>query len=276
MIKVNGKEVLFERFPNGETKMLHETIEFNTQLRNNVHFKYETDEDLIKLMFVKGFLDKVSSLSALTIYYMPYSRMDRSIEGGAFTLKYVAELINNLNFHHVWVVEPHSEVTTNLLDFCTPLFINFKLIEDVKADINFNLANDCLFFPDAGAQERYEEMTGYNQLIGFKKRNLTTGVIESLEVVGDVPEGARKAIIVDDLSSYGGTFVHSAIKLKQLGFKEIYLLVAHAENNIFKGELFRHVNKVFATDSILSNANSIRFARGRRQLKVYSLEDILT
>lgn len=104
-----------------------------------------------------------------------------------------------------------------------------------------------------------------------------TGEIKSLEVVGDIkykPEN-RKVIIVDDLSSYGGTFVHSAIALKNLGFSEVYLLVAHAENSIFKGDLFMHVDKVFTTDSILTEHNHWHNRKHEKQLKVYDIEELV-
>ena len=118
MIKVNGKEIEFTKFPNGETNMNHKSFPV-TDLKptNEVDFKYEEDGDLIKLMFVKKYLDTKQRHAnyKLNIYYLPYSRMDRSEDGSPFTLKYVSKFINDLNFDEVVLIEPHSTVSPALI-----------------------------------------------------------------------------------------------------------------------------------------------------------------
>ena len=61
-------------------------------------------------------------------------------------------------------------------------------------------------------------------------------------------------IIIDDLSSYGGTFVQASKKLKEIGANKVYLVVAHAEESVYKGELFDHIDKLYTTNSILKEA----------------------
>lgn len=280
MISVNGREVKFEKFPNGETRMITDSIKNDWYYI--VDFKYEDDSDLIKLMFVKKYVDNMKTGElvrriSLTIFYMPYSRMDRSEEGSPFTLKYVTEFINGLNFDYVTVVEPHSDVTTALLDNVEAQFINFRLLPKVMKEVNFDVDNDYIMFPDLGASRRYKSLDTQNILIGHKVRDFKTGQINSLDLIGEVPlaKDGRKVIIVDDLSSYGGTFVHSAKKLREEGFEEIYLLVAHAENSIFKGELFNHIDKLFTTDSILTEQNNWENKKFEKQLKIYKIFEVL-
>lgn len=255
MIKVENIELVFEEFPNGETRLPYRQLLFLGR-NPDVEFKYQTDSDLIKLMFVKKYLDTIKSIDKvnLIIYYMPYSRMDRSENDSPFTLKYVTEFINGLKFDSVTVIEPHSDVTPALLDNVKSDYINFKLIDWVKDDVRFNEEEDYIMFPDLGASKRYSKMKVRNELIGHKHRDFQTGEIQSLEVLGTAIHKPNKVIIVDDLSSYGGTFIYSAEALKDLGFKEIYLLVAHAEDSIFKGKLFRtgYIDAVFTTNSLLS------------------------
>lgn len=278
MIKVNGKEVQFEEFPNGETRIVHDSIEREmSSFHQKVHLKYESDKDLIRLLFVKRYLDSFGCHSVdLVIFYMPYSRMDRSENGSAFTLKYVANFINSLEFKQVLVIEPHSEVTTALLDNVRAEFVNFDLLSKVMDEVGFNIEEDYIMFPDLGASRRYKSMKTNNVLIGHKNRDFKTGNILGLDIIGNTSEACGKTvIIVDDLSSYGGTFIHSSIALKKLGFRKIYLLVAHAENSIFKGELFGHIDKVFTTDSILTKQNDWWNKIYEPQLKVYSIEELL-
>lgn len=274
MIKVNGKEVEFETFPNGETKLIEDSVEFDMSvIFQRVELKYQNDLDLIRLMFVKNYIHSVigHKLGAtLTITYMPYSRMDRSEDGSAFTLKYVADFINFLNFDKVGIIEPHSDVTPALIDNSQPIFINFDLLPKVMEEVGFDKEEDFIVFPDAGASKRYHNMKGINHvLIGHKHRDFKTGEITSFDLVGKYEGMGDKAIIVDDLSSYGGTFVHTAKALRAEGFKEVYLLVAHAEYNVFHGQLFDHVDKVFTTDSIISVKNE------SEQLKIYEIGEIL-
>lgn len=279
MIKVNGNEVQFEEFPNGETRIVEDSVSLLDFGRQTISFKYESDSDLIKLMFVKSFIDsrkKTSSIFELTIYYMPYSRMDRSENGSAFTLKYIADFINGLKFDRVKVIEPHSDVTPALLNSVEAKYINFDLLPIVMKEVGFDKEEDFIMFPDAGASKRYHNMRDIkNVLIGHKSRNFQTGKITDFNLVGDFEGTGNKVIIVDDLSSYGGTFVHSAKALREEGFEEIYLLVAHAENSIFKGKLFNYVDKVFTTDSILTEQNFWQNQKYEPQLRVFELKDIL-
>ena len=64
----------------------------------------------------------------------------------------------------------------------------------------------------------------------------------------------QRILIVDDICSRGGTFYHSAKKLKELGAKEIYLYISHCENTILEGEVLSSglIEKVFTTDSLLT------------------------
>lgn len=278
MIILNGQKVEFEQFPNGETKLVKDSLFKDTKISTYAYisFKYESDNDLIKLMLVKRYLDEVKIMfrTSLTIYYMPYSRMDRVENDSAFTLKYVAEFINNLNFERVTIIEPHSDVAVALLNKATAKYINFDLLPKVLDDMGFDKEKDYIVFPDAGAQKRYHSLTGYKQLVGFKNRDFETGEIKSLQIVGQLPSSTEgvKALIVDDLSSYGGTFVHTSKALNSLGIDTVNLLVAHAENSIFKGKLFDYIDKVYTTDSILTEQNNWENAKFKPQLKIFNIQ----
>jgi len=286
MILIDGREIGFTKFPNGETKVIEDTIIGYVAIPQNVHFKYEGDESLIRLMLVKRYLDSLGYPSpVLTIYYMPYSRMDRSENESAFTLKYVADFINSLNFKKIVVIEPHSDVTCAVLNNAKPRYLSLELLNNVQVLMGFDSARDFLFFPDAGAQKRYHSVKGYKQLVGYKNRDFTTGMIKSLDVVGDLTSltVGSKALIVDDLSSYGTTFITAGEKLRELGFKEIYLFVPHAEDSIFKphpvtGKILpEHMDKIFTTDSILSTSAIDNWgnAKYKGKVTVFKLKDFI-
>lgn len=286
MIKVNGQEIEFTKFPNGETNMNHLSFpDLEEGYATSIEFKYVQDGDLIRLMFVREYIREHGIGEHpvyLTVYYMPYSRMDRSVDNSPFTLEYVANFINSLGFDLVKINEPHSDVALDLVWNSSQRLITKELLPKVLKEINFDLDRDYILFPDEGSKLRYESVGVPNLLIGEKKRNFDTGRIESLDIAGDVKEGVKKALIVDDLCSYGGTFCRSADKLREMGFEEVYLLVAHSENSIFEGNLFNHVDKVFTTDSILAvedycvSFNDVKIdVDDSSLLKVYKMEGLL-
>lgn len=260
MLHLNNKLINFDTFPNGETKLRECEIReiVHPTLINKITFKYETDADLIKLMFLKQYLDSLNVLAKLTITYMPYSRMDRSENRIAFTLKYVADFINSLYFFQgVEVIEPHSDVTPALLKYCESKFVTVDIFNDVKDEIGFDNEVDYVYFPDASAQKRYSSKIGvvHKELVGFKKRDFVTGQITGLQVVGDVNESGFKVIMIDDLSSKGTNFQKGAEKLKELGASEIYLVVGHCEDTIYQGEVLTSglIDRIYTTNSILKN-----------------------
>ena len=104
-------------------------------------------------------------------------------------------------------------------------------------------------------QKRYNKQFNYENIITCQKeRDFNTGRIKSLKL--ECPEKIKidTAVIVDDLSSRGGTFQYTAQELKeQLGVDNIYLIVTHCENTIFEGEVLTGnlIDMVYTTDSII-------------------------
>ena len=280
MLLLNGYNLTLNHFPNGELNIL--TIEEAIKLQNEDGFhhfvlKYESDKDLMALYFAKRHLDvRTGEFSTLSISYMPYSRMDRAeTPETPFMLDYMCDFINDLDFHTVYVHEPHSIITPHFLSNVVAIYDNISLVKEVKRLEGFNPYHDYIVFPDKGAMERYNgKISSQHMLYGEKERDFSTGKITNLEIVGDkskIIKDESIAIIVDDLSSYGGTFVQTSKKLKELGFDEVVLLVAHAENSIFKGQLFDHVDRVYTTDSILTEHNNWENQKYKDRLHVFGL-----
>lgn len=253
MILLDGHVIDFKKFPNGET-LIDGTQLANPNLISHIVLKFEDDSDLIKLMFIKRHLDEKGLGAYLSILYAPYSRMDRVEDDSVFTLKYVAEFINSLDFEKVIVYEPHSDVTPALLDRCVVEYPTRELVTKAISDVGFDVLTDYIYYPDAGAQKRYSKFFQCKTLVGYKERDFKTGHIKSLDVLGTVDKKDFKVIMVDDLCSKGGTFMLGAQKLKEMGAGELYLVVGHCENTIFDGDILKTnlLTKVFTTDSILT------------------------
>lgn len=265
MLYLNGKKIEVKKFPNGESLIGSENLALRSDV-NEIRVNFQNDEDITHLIFLKRHLDELRLSCKLIIPYMPYSRMDRTEGVTVFTLKYLCNLINNLNFESVTIFEPHSEVTTALLDRVRVVDMSKTLAETLLRELNVGTEEIYLIYPDAGAAKRYGKQLNYDKVLtATKERDFKTGYIKSLQINGYAGGKGFKAIIVDDLCSKGGTFMMTASKLKGMGASEIYLAVTHCENTIFQGDLLTSdlITKVYTTNSILSKEH--------HKIKVYEI-----
>lgn len=279
MIKLNDTIINVGKFPNNESFIDVElSKEIKKENKCTIYFKFEDDSEFIYLKFLKDFLsDNFVENITLLMPYIPYSRMDRKEENRLFTLKSIAKFINELNFKKVIVWEPHSNVSTALFDRLVVVNksaeITWKLLtklSEVASDSSIMekyddpyiaIKEECkkrkifLVYPDDGAAKRYNKQFDFENIITCQKeRDFNTGRIKSLKL--ECPDKIKidTAVIVDDLSSRGGTFQYTAKELKeQLGVENIYLVVTHCENTIFDGEVLTGglIKMVYTTDSII-------------------------
>jgi ribose-phosphate pyrophosphokinase len=262
MIRLNGKPLEFKQFPNGEIMLdindVDDYVFCNEVVM--VDFRFETNADLFELLILKKYLDDTCKKSkGLFIAYMPYSRMDRVSEAYAFTLKFVADFINSLNFDKVLIGEPHSDVTPALINRSLVSHYIKYLLPIAEREIGFDPAVDYIYWPDVTAEKRYSKITSNpNQIIGMKERDFKTGKITGLKTYGEIKGVKPKVIMVDDLCSRGGTFIMGARMLKEQGAGDIYLVVGHCESTIFDGEILTTdlIKKVYTTNSIIPLQNA--------------------
>jgi len=254
MIKINGNHIGEDCYPNNERIFRLPLERFYQDEDFIIELKYTTDIDLSILNMCKRYLENnfYNSKVTLVMKYIPYSRMDRNINGYMFSLKYFCKFINELYFDEVIVLDPHSNVATALLDRCVEIDLNPYIDKIMR-----RLQIDYVLFPDNGSLKKYTEILTLRKLYfyGNKKRNLQTGKILYYELI-DCPDlKGKNILIIDDLCSKGGTCHHASLKLKELGVNEIYLYFSHCEDSIYDGALLNSglISKIFTTDSILSN-----------------------
>lgn len=255
MIKINGKQVEFSHFPDG-TLLLKELVP--TTEKVVLTWLFENNEELVGLFFLTKHL-KAGGMKEveLELPYIPNARQDRvKRQEDVFTLKYFAQMINDLEFSKVRVLDPHSYVSEALIDridIQSPKQYVEMVIEKLEQEGNENIV---MFYPDEGAMKRYSAMFDRPYAFGIKKRDWVTGDIKGLDVSGrtEMLSGST-VLIVDDICSRGGTFFFSAKKLKELGVNKVYLYISHCENTILNGEILNAdlVEKVFTTNSIFTS-----------------------
>lgn len=259
MIKINGYKMDIAHFPDNTQKLEIPTYIIDSRNLVNITLSYENDSELFTLYCIVNHIREHYNIQIhLFLPYVPNARMDRTHEEReVFTLKHFASFINSLNFESVVVLDPHSNVTPAVLDRCIVrqpcYYINQVAIPKSQPDV--------IFFPDEGAMKRYSTVLNAKRPIvfGMKKRDWATGTILGLDVFGDVESlNGAKVLIIDDICSRGGTFYHSANKLKELGAATIDLYITHCEDTIQEGDLLKDnglINKIYTTDSLIKIRN---------------------
>lgn len=259
MIYLNKHKVEYVTFPNKERR-----LDLNKELlttKNNVLWKYEDDSSIFELFLFDDAMKSLDATYTLTIGYMPYSRMDRIQNlGTAFSLDILTRLMSQLqSVNDIKILDPHSPVT---LEKFKEYGINAKelefsmannVLQYTKLDIN----NAWFVFPDKGAANRYDCDVYPNSIICEKVRNFQTGKIESIKAhihkQTTVPTDDAPLIIIDDLCSYGGTFVGAVAAVKNdlnIDTPNRWLIITHAEEAIDLGQVPTTFSKIFTTDSI--------------------------
>lgn len=251
-------------FPDGT---LH--IDLPAEEVTTIRWDYENDAELFTLICLKKHYDQFSNNIELYLPYIPHARMDRvKNDTDVFTLKYFCDVINSLNFSLVTVFDAHSNVSLALLDRVYQVPIN-ETIYEVLNKLVYEITGDCshearvkayenlvFFFPDEGSMKRYSGYTNFQYAFGIKKRDWNTGKIEGLQVINSEIVKDKNILIVDDICSRGGTFLHSAKALKDLGAKNIYLYISHAEDTMVEGEMYNTpdlINHIYTTNTIFHN-----------------------
>lgn len=185
----------------------------------------------------------------LVLPYVPGGRQDRLNDEGdlLFTLKSVASEINHRNFSNVFVLDPHSDVTTALIDRCQVMPLLNKAIGNKLVAGNY----DGVIIPDAGASKRATTIAkalGVPTFQAWKKRDIMTGKLSGFGIE-QLPIRANKFLIVDDICDGGGTFLGLAA-LPEFKVRLLDLYVTHGIFTQGLAKLGDAFDTIYTTNSI--------------------------
>ncbi|MCP9750125.1 ribose-phosphate diphosphokinase [Ferruginibacter sp. HRS2-29] len=212
--------------------------------------------DLLMPLFAKNVLsyegfEKVE----LYISYLLAARMDRVMTGGEpFSLKVMANIINCAGFSKIRIFDPHSEVSTALLDNSYAIS-NTAFVADALKDYQSKTSSStaegfCIVSPDAGALKKIykvaEALNGMEVVECMKNRDVKTGKLSGFKVFAENLAG-KTCFIVDDICDGGGTFIGVAEELRKLNAAKVILVISHG---IFsKGLSLQNVDEIYCTNS---------------------------
>ncbi|HEV9038106.1 MAG TPA: phosphoribosyltransferase family protein [Puia sp.] len=243
-------------FPDGQPHIkmdvgVAERIDRKEPLR--IFTRLNNANDLLLALLVKNSLDYLGfEHIELHVSYLLAGRMDRvMLDGEPFSLKVVASMINQGQFKKVLLFDPHSEVSTALIDRSYAV-ANHAFVRDALKDYASDHSGEalCLVSPDAGALKKIHKLAqalGIGNVVEcMKERDVRTGALTKFNAMTDGLHG-QTCFIVDDICDGGGTFAGTANVLKEKGAGRVNLIVSHG---IFsKGTVIEDIDEVYTTDS---------------------------
>ena len=212
-------------FPCGETQIVVSPNQ--TDPSTWVRFDYENDKEIFQLLILCDTLKRNGyKLDILHMPYVPYSRQDRvNAEGECLSIKTFCDLINSIEFKTVEIIDPHSNVTSALLN-------NVMVTEqhDVFKEYFKSIKKHYyLVCPDNGAYKKTNKLaslitncsiTYYTKIRSEDGKVICTNMSDRYLSKSD-------CYIVDDICDGGATFIQIAERLKELDAGKITLMVTH-------------------------------------------------
>jgi len=272
MIQVNGLEYKrydklddvvngYGFFPDG-TLLMRLSVDADTDdVQYRIDWQFTTViEEVVLRNLVHHIKEKnPSARITLRMDYVPNARMDRTEDSDdVFTLKYFIDSINGLDLYRVYITDPHSGVTTALLN---RVHVDAARLEALLEYVMDDVKPTYVCYPDAGAKKRLEKYIKFPSVYAEKKRNWRTGVIEKTILHNPDNHNLVGAtfVIFDDISSYGGTFKFVGQELYKAKAEAIYLCVTHCENTILEGDLITSglMKGIYTTASIYTGSHPL-------------------
>jgi ribose-phosphate pyrophosphokinase len=191
-------------------------------------FSNPTDKHIIEFFLVIDALKRKGVKKIITLIpWLGYSPQDQVYrKGEALSIKVIVDLINPQKLDHILTFDLHNKDITKYFKS------NFKEISSFKTIIGYlvnkSLKPDLLVSPDLGSFSNclLFAKNFKTPLITINKiRNLKTGETSIRSVKGNIK--GKKALIIDDFVSTGGTLLQTVDFLKKNGVHEIYAAVVH-------------------------------------------------
>lgn len=202
----------------------------------DIYAKLKSSSDIMALVMLTDACRRLKGLHPYCIFtlhmpYIPYARQDRVMNNGeSLAIKAFTGVINSLQYHKVIVDDPHSDVSSALLNNVEVRTQDEIFSEYVSKNpiYSVNKGRAVVIAPDAGARKKAQKVAEryHLQLVeAGKVRDTKTGAITGTEIYGDVKD--QTCVMVDDLCDGGFTFIKLAEALTNAGAYKTHLFVTH-------------------------------------------------
>jgi len=262
-------------FPDGEkrVRILDKVLDKDTIVIQST--STPVDENYMQLFFTIDALKRNGAKSVTAVVpYFGYQRQDHVFrEGEDVSVKVVAEILDKIGLDRLIVVDLHSIKIKEAFNTPVSHLSALPIFAEIIKSKGWDRDRTTLVSPDAGGMRRIKILSEMLNNMSFavieKNRDLATGSVTAEKIKGKI---GRKAIIVDDMISSGGTIAAAAELLKKQGAEEIYVFATHAVFSEKAPQILQKaaVNKVYVTDTVFVSGEK-RFPK----LEILSVSELV-
>lgn len=248
-------------FPDGEERIriLESVVEEDIVLVQSLI--PPVNEMLIETAFIVDALKRSGANRVFLVTpYLGYQRQDHVFrDGEAVSLEVVIKILEGVGVDQVLVFDLHSIKIPELFHIPVVHLSALTLFANKIKSLGFDGENTVLISPDMGGIRRIRilsELLGDMPYASIEKdRDLATGGVEAKEISmsNHLHLSGKRAIIVDDMISSGGTMIKASDLLMKHGVTEIIIFVTHALFSQNAPVLLQEapVQWVYVTDTVL-------------------------
>jgi ribose-phosphate pyrophosphokinase len=236
MLKLNDVNVIPLKFPGGE---LHVQIDplIIFDKNNQIYAHIESTSDVMGLLLLTDAIRqyKPHTTIELVMPYVPYARQDRVANyGESLSIKVFANLINSQGYTKVIISDPHSDVTSALIDRVDVVH-QWGYAKNAVSWLGAD--NTIIISPDAGAMKKAQklgEITGCPVVCASKRRDTKTGKLSNSYIdFADVDIKDKRLLVVDDIIDGGGTFILLQEAIRKASKEKYGGLVVYDDLNLY-------------------------------------------
>ncbi len=213
------------------------------------------DANYMELFFIADALKRNGAKSVTAVIsYLGYQRQDHLFrEGEAVSLEVVIRTLEAVGVNRLIGFDFHTIRVPELFRIPVSHLSALSLFAQKIKKEGWGNGDTVLVSPDKGGLRRVKQLSeilGGMPFVAIEKtRDLATGEVSAQDLEGKVK---KRALIVDDLISSGGTIITSTNLLLRKGVEEIYVFATHPVFSDAASEVLQKsaVSGVFVTDSI--------------------------
>lgn len=182
------------------------------------------------LIMIDAFRRAGANSITAVVPWLPYSRKDKKDHRqDPITARLVADMLQTAGVSRVLALDLHADALEGFFRVPVINIKPFDLYAQYLEQQNIDTSQLVVVAPDMGGAKRarrFAERLGAHVVILEKMRQHNSPDSEIMTMIGNV-EG-KKAMVIDDMTSTGGTLINTAAYLKIRGAVEVDTCVSHA------------------------------------------------
>ena len=174
-----------------------------------------------ELFFLLDTLKQQQAKINLIFTYFGYERQDHPKPNVARGAHIITNCLKQFEPNTITILHPHSQKLQQIISFTPHIPCDLYLPIIKQHEI------DTIVAPDAGATQNAQELAQHTGclLAMIEKERISNDRVIPVSV--NIPLGAKRALIFDDLISTGATIAQAARLLQAQGVSEVYALTTH-------------------------------------------------